>query len=287
MPLYKYKVSDSSGKVLEQLIKAENQADSLMKVRGQGFTPIKCFGQIDDYSGGGLNLLKKDNFDIYDFTDRLLPLLEAHIPLERAFGILSEGSENEKDSFVIHEIRRGLHEGKKFSALIREYDKYFPKIYASLIEAGEESGALIEVVKELQRYLNEKKELKNFLITNSIYPGIILLVVSVVVVAMFFFFIPKFAETITGMGNELPLITQIMLDASAFFLYFWWLWISMIVGIIYFIVLVKRGGKAKTLWDEKILQLPLLGPIIQTLEISKFVRTTAILVQNHVHLFKQ
>ncbi len=281
MPLYKYKVSDYSGKVFDEIIKGENQGDSLNKIRMQNLTPIKCYGEINSLN----NKSHFKGFNIYEFTDRLVPLLEAHIPLEKAFSILSEGYEKQNDNLIIQEIRKGLHEGKPFSAIISEY-KEFPPIYSNLLEAGEKSGALIEVIRELQRYLNEKKELNSFLITSSIYPGIILFVVSVVVIALFFFFIPNFAENIVDMGKELPFLTQIMLDTSAFFINFWWLWLLIIITVIYFISSIKKGTKAKDWFDKQILKVPFVGSMVESLEISKFIRTSAILVKNHIHLLE-
>ncbi len=196
MPLYKYKAVDSKGgNTVEMLIEGDNQDDSLGKLRAKGFTPIRFMGQTDVETKSLFSFIdRKKKFDCCAFTNRLVPLLKAQIQLERALGILGDTSEDDYSAEVANEIRRGLHEGKKFSVLIRDRSNLFPAIYANMVEAGEESGALSMVMEELQSFLNERKELRDFLITSSIYPAIILMVTGGLVTLLFTVFIPQFAE---------------------------------------------------------------------------------------------
>ena len=86
-------------------------------------------------------------FDVYIFTSRLSPLLAAGIPLEHGLAVLEEGG-REEERHVVQRLRRGLHEGKKFSQLTREMPECFPPLFSGLIETGEESGCLPEVTRE-------------------------------------------------------------------------------------------------------------------------------------------
>jgi general secretion pathway protein F len=286
MSLYKYKVANKAGKTFDFLIEGENQQDSLRRLRGRGFIPLETYGQVDDYEKNkkGLKFWKRKTFNFIEFTDRLVPLLKAHIQLERALGIIADGMIDKKQKEIVNDIRRGLHEGKKFSSLIRAHGNCFPPIYANLIEAGEESGALIDVIAELQNFLNYKKEMNEFLITSSIYPAIILLVTFGVVILLFTVFIPRFSKIFFDMGRELPLPTAIMLWISKFITELWWLWFICIGAILFGISKIRKGGRAKIWWDKKILKIPLLGQLIQTLEIGRFIKTLAVLLKNNVHL---
>jgi len=147
MPLFKYKVANKAGKTFDFLIEGENLQDSQRRLRARGFVPLKTYGQVDDYENNKkqLNFWKRKTFNAIEFTDRLVPLLKAHIQLERALGIIADGMIDKKQVEIVNDIRRGLHEGKKFSALVRSHSNCFPPIYANLVEAGEESGALIDV----------------------------------------------------------------------------------------------------------------------------------------------
>lgn len=286
MPLFKYKAVDSKGgKAIEILIEGDSQDDSLTRLRGRGFTPIKFIGRVDD---GGKSMSSifdgRKKFDPAEFTNRLLPLLKAQIQLERALNIIVNSTEDETTRDLVVDLRRGLHEGKKFSAMIRDRGHYFPPVYANMVEAGEESGALTKVMEELQKFLNERKELRNFLITSLIYPAIILSVTTGVVILLFTVFIPRFTKIFMDMGRELPLPTKIMLMISNFvthpFMLF--IWIVGIIGIIVLVVQIKKGGKAREWWDSVVLKIPVIGSLVQTVEIARFIRTMAVLLQSYV-----
>ncbi len=287
MALFKYKIADSSGKISELLIEGDNKSDSLQRVKSRGFTPVKCMGEVEDFGEKKSIFSKKSDFNVYSFTNRLAPLLEAHISLEKSFAIIADNEKNETGKLsIVNEMRKGLHEGKKFSALVRGYGSHFPNIYANLIEAGEESGALSSTIKELQCFMNDQKETRDFLITSSIYPAVILSVVLGVGILLFTVFIPKFADIFADTGKELPAITAFILSLSEFMTTFWWIWPILIIGIIFFIKSIKKGGRMKEWFDDIILKAPIVGKLIETSEVSKFIRTLSVLIQNHVHILK-
>jgi len=286
MPLFKFKVAAHTGTVSEILVEGDNEPDALSRVRRRGLMPMKNLGRIDGHGQSGIGCLLRP-FDAVAFTNRLAPLLAAHIPLERALCILAEGMEvGSRPRAIVSDLRRGLHEGRKLSELIREHGKAFPPVYANLVEAGEESGALPEVIQELRRFLNERRELNNFLFTSSIYPAVVLGAVFSVVVFLFVFFIPRFGAIFTNLGKPVPTPTAVMLWISSTGGALWWLWGSCLLGTGYFIHTIRGGGKSRDWWDQWILSVPLLRHLVQTVEMSLFTRTLAILAVNQVHLLK-
>lgn len=286
MPNFTYKAANAAGKVVEVAIEAENQQESLGRLRQRGYTPIKLIGDKSGIEAGGSNrnFWERKELDPCDFTNRLVPLLDAQIPLERALGIVEEGMEREGGKAVVASMRRGLHEGKKFSQLIRDKGNMFPGMYANMVEAGEESGSLPGVLVELQKFLNESRAMREFLITSSIYPAIILSVTLVVIVLLFTVFIPKFAEIFQKMGKELPLPTLIMLRISQIATNFWWLWLFLIAACAAAVRQIRRSDGALSKWHEMVLKFPVIGNLLLTIEMTRFVRTLSVLIQNHVHL---
>jgi len=287
MPLYKYKIVSKDGKPSEFIIEGDNEKDSLARLRARGFVPLQFCGLTDSTgtkSAKSFGLFSKSTFNANEFTNRLVPLLKAHIQLEKALGILIEGTEDKESKEIIANIRRGLHEGKKMSELIKSSGKAFPPIYANLVEAGEETGSLPEVMLELQNFLNYRKEMKDFLVTSSIYPIIILIVTFAVILLLFTVFIPRFAKIFLNMGKPLPLPTKILLDVSNITLELWWLWVILIALLAFFITKVRQGGKTRDWWDAHIIRVKLLGEIIATSEIDRFIKTLAVLIRNNVHL---
>ena len=283
MAHYKYKAVEPGKAPVEIIIEADSEAKAVAALQRRGMMPIKSFGIASGVGGEkSLFALKRDKFDVYQFTDRLVPLLSAGIQLEKTLAIMEEGAEEGINREVIRSLRRGLHEGKTFSSLIRAQEQYFPPIYANLIETGETTGCLPEVAEELRRFVNESRDLKEFIITSSIYPAIVLGVTLVVVIFLFTLVIPRFATIFEDMGRDLPLVTEIMLKTGQVFLALWWIWPLAIIGLLVFSRNVRKGGAAKEWWDKFIIKSPLFGELVQRIQIGQFVRTLAIMMNNHV-----
>ncbi|HPN84161.1 MAG TPA: type II secretion system F family protein, partial [Victivallales bacterium] len=284
MPLYKYKVSDGNGAVKELFIDGDSHQDSMQRLRQRGFVPLEFYGEKSpDDKGVGFAVLKK-GFDVCEFTNLLVPLISAHIPLEKALGILSQAAPNDDFAQTVNRIRKGLHEGKKFSALVRDSGSAFPKIYSNLIEAGEETGSMIEVSKELRRYLNERRETRNFLVTSSIYPAFVISVVGVVVILLFTVFIPKFSKLFVEMNKPMPFLTNCVFLVSRILTGYWWIWTILFILILSLISYMSKTGKLRALWDEYSIKVPIFGKLIIMAEIGRFVRTLAVLIGNHVNV---
>ncbi|MBO7090118.1 MAG: type II secretion system F family protein, partial [Lentisphaeria bacterium] len=189
MGLYKYLASSGRDKPSEVLIEADNQNEALSKLRSRRLIPIQYLGEASMNGKGKLQLFGNSGIDTFAFTRQLSPLLSSYIPLERALAIIAEGSDDPRQKSFVNNMRQGLHEGKKFSELIRSQGSLFPDYYANLIESGEESGCLPEVLVQLYKFMGETRDLKGFIVSNSIYPAVILSIVLIVVILMFTVFV--------------------------------------------------------------------------------------------------
>ena len=285
MPLFKFKVSDNTGKVQEVLIEGDNQKDATRRVQVRGLIPIEFRGQSDSLSGQtSINWGIRKKFDVADFTDRLVPLLQAEIPLERALGIVQETGENPEEKEIITSLRRGLHEGRKFSQLIRDRSRLFPKMYASIVEAGEEAGALPQVLGQLRDFLNMTREMKTFLISSSIYPLFVIIVCIGVVSVLLGVVVPRFSGVILSTGREPSFSTQLLLDLSELMRTYWWVGIILLVVFLFIVQQIQKDGKLRDFWDDLVLKLPMLGKIVILANIGRQVRTMSILMKSGVHL---
>ncbi len=230
--------------------------------------------------------MHRSKINAYEFTRQLAPLLESFIPLEKALAIIAESTVEKDQKDFVNSLRQGLHEGKKFSELVRSHGTVFPSYYANLIESGEETGCLPEVVNQLYKFMEQSKEFKDFIVSSSIYPLTILAITLLVTILLFTVFVPRFAKIFIDMGREMPPSMNFLLGLSAFAKWAWWL-IPLTAAIIW-IVLERTLGKVelKRKISAFILKLPLLGRIIADLEMCKYIRTLAILIGNHVEIIR-
>ncbi len=284
MAVYKYLAAAPKSPPAEVEIEAGNPDEALAKLRRRNMVPIRFYGEGDAAAAGKGLFPSRSRIDPVDFTEQLAPLLAANIPLERALGIMVEGCRTDEQRDFVVSLRQGLHEGKKLSGLIRAYGRVFPGFYANLVEAGEESGCLGEVFGELLRFMKESKETRDFVISSSIYPAVILLITAGVSFLMFVVFIPRFANLFTDMGRAMPGSMQFLLAASDFI---WWAWWMIPAGlfIVWQLVKWRVGPAAMNEWRSRtLLKLPVIGQLALLLEFGKFFRTMAIMLSNHVEI---
>lgn len=284
MALYKYLAAAKGEQPHDMLIEADNEKEALSKLRSRHVMPVRFYGEVS--VGGGRLMFRRSRIDTYDFTRQLAPLLDSFIPLEKALGIIAESAVEPEQRDFVNSLRQGLHEGKKFSELVRSHGSLFPGYYANLIESGEETGCLPEVVGQLYKFMGESKELRDFIISSSIYPLAILSITLIVTVLLFTVFVPRFAKIFQDMGREMPPSMNFLLGVSAFASWAWWLIPCAAVGIW---TGLKRFFGAEAFhynYSKFLLSLPLFGRIIVDLEMCKYIRTLSILIANHVEIIR-
>ena len=283
MALYKY-IAALPGKNPEEIIiEGDNEKESLAKLRRKGMIPVRFLG-VDE--AGGKRLWNGKKPDIFEFTRQLSPLLSAHIQLEQALAIISEGAVEPVQKDFVNSLRQGLHEGKKFSEMVRSYGSLFPDYYANLIESGEETGCLPDVTVELYKFMHESRELKNFIVSSSIYPIVIFAVVLVVSVVLFTVFVPHFSQIFADMGRELPGSMRILNAIGGVFQWTWWSLPLLLIGAWFFFKHQLGVEEWKRRVGGFLIRIPVAGRIMIDLEICRYLRTLAILIGNHVEIIR-
>ncbi len=284
MALYRYLAAEKGEQPREILIEADTRPESLNKLRGRGLVPVRYLGEASA-DGPKSIFRRRTGIDTFAFTRQLTPLLNANVPLERAIAIIADSAENPEQRSFVNSLRQGLHEGKKFSELVRSHGSLFPEYYSNLIESGEETGCLPEVMTHLYKFMNESRDLKGFIVSSSIYPCAILVVTLLVTILMFTVFVPKFAGIFEDMGREMPASMTFLLDISASF--------KLLLPLILILFFIHKGIK-HYLGEERyrykvsslLLSLPLIGRIISDLEMCRYVRTLSIMLSNHVEIIR-
>ncbi|MCM8536675.1 MAG: type II secretion system F family protein [Lentisphaeraceae bacterium] len=285
MPLYRFKAADASGAVIETVIEGESQNDAIRRLKMRRMTPVDFLGEGEG-SSKKKGIISRSKFNATEFTDRLVPLLEAGIPLERSLAIIEETMEVPADADFIRDMRQGLHEGRKFSQLVRDRNNMFPRIYGNIVEVGEESGALPLVLKQMQTYLNERKELRSYVISASIYPFVIGFVSFSVVLFLLGFIVPKFSKIIEQSKRAPGTMTQILLDISYVVQNYWYLLIIGFVSFVGFLIYLKNNEKVQEKMDEILLKLPVIKNIVVVGNVATLVKTMAVMLKSGVHLLQ-
>jgi type IV pilus assembly protein PilC len=220
------------------------------------------------------------------FTQQLSAMLEAGLPLVTALEALEDQIENPIFQIIIGNVRSEVSAGKSFSESCAVYPRAFPNLFISMVEAGEASGGLAEILDKTSVYFEETVKLVKQIKGAMTYPIAVIGLAIGLVNVLLIFVIPVFAEMFEGFGAELPKPTQILIDLSAFLKSYI---IFLILGIAGFIWGLKRfvsTPKGRRIKDQTLIKIPVIGELVRKVSLSRFCRTYAILMRAGVPILR-
>jgi len=245
----------------EQTLRAE--------LRRQGVAPSKIRKQRQGRRGGKVN-----PGDIAVFSRQLATMLAAGIPMVQAFEIVGAGNEKPAMQKLVLDIKADVEGGTSLHEALGKHPLYFDDLYVSLVEAGEQAGALESLLDKVATYKEKTEALKKKVKKALFYPAAVLAVAVIVTIVLLVFVIPQFEALYKGFGANLPAFTQFVIHVSevvqhdGFF-------IAMVVGgaIWAFFYFKKRSKAMREFLDRMILKVPVIGPILNKAAIARYART--------------
>ena len=293
MTVYTYKATDKNGKYVEGDISASDYKAAIQQIRKLNYFPVKVsegkgsskfsFGMTLSRPSWGSPIPLKD---LMTLTQQLATLVDSGLTLDDGLSTLVKLSETEKTRSVLADIRKQVHAGSSFADALAEHPKIFSKLYVNMIRAGEAGGILGEALTRLALFMEKSVELKNSIRSAMVYPAILTLVGGTAVIVLITFVIPQFSKLFEEMGAALPIPTQIMLGLSSLIIDYWPALILGFTGFIAAFNLYLRTNNGRLKWDGMLLKLPLFGPLIQKIEVSRFSLTLATLLKSGVPILQ-
>ena len=217
--------------------------------------------------------------EIILFSRQLAILLESGIDIVAAIDLYKSQAANKVFKKTLEEIVADLRSGTSFSGALAKFPKVFSTMYYRTIAAGEQSGNLDQVLRQIADYM-ERAELATKKVKSAMtYPAIVLIVAIIVVVILVVFVMPTFSNLYSNLGAKFPTISKVMLNiangASKYGLYVLAGLVVLIVGI----VLYVRTPSGRFKWDGFLLRLPVIGPIVRLNELARCSRTISMLIK--------
>ncbi|HKK19730.1 MAG TPA: type II secretion system F family protein [Opitutales bacterium] len=220
------------------------------------------------------------------FTQQLAAMLEAGLPLVGALEALEEQTESPVFQIIIRNVKNEVSAGRSFSDSCSDYPRAFPNLFVSMVQAGEASGSLAEILDKTSTYFEESVKLSKQVKGAMVYPAVVIGLAIILVNVLLVFVIPVFADMFTDFGAELPKPTQLLIGLSDFLKSYI---IFIIIGIFGLIWLIKRfvaTPKGRVIKDNLIIKLPVIGELTRKVNLSRFCRTYAILMRSGVPILK-
>ncbi|MFA6115730.1 MAG: type II secretion system inner membrane protein GspF [Sphingomonas sp.] len=217
---------------------------------------------------------------------RQLATLNRVSPLEESLRTITRQTEQETVRTIVSAVHAGVVEGRRLAEAMGREPKSFPPLYRAMVSAGERSGSLPVILERLSVLLERQAEINGKIITTLAYPAVLAVVAMGVVTALMMFVVPQVVEQFDTVGQELPLLTRIVIGISALLVGYWW---AILIGFAVIGLGIWQALKdpgIRLAFDSWILKLPLLGRLIRDLHAARMARTLATMVASRLPLLE-
>jgi type IV pilus assembly protein PilC len=276
MPTFKYAVRDKAGKPVEGTLDGDNKDAVSAKLRSMGYIIVSL-----EQRGGILTSLSSISFgtgvktkDVTLFSRQFATMIGAGLSLTKCLSILAQQTESAGLRTIIMQIGHDVESGQSLSDAMARHPKVFPPIFVNMVRSGETGGVLDEVLNRVADHFEREAMIKGRIKSAMTYPIAMGSLVLLILIAMLIFVVPTFQSMFASLGGTLPLPTQVLVNISdgarglpGLFT---------VIGVIAFVVLFrwwKSTESGRYTWDGIKLRMPVFGPLIRKMALSRFTRT--------------
>lgn len=269
---FNYEGKDKRGQKIKGEMLALNSALARAELRRQGITPTKVVKKSQLSLLGGKK--KVTPADVAIFTRQMATMMKAGVPLVQSFEIVADGLDNPSMKDVVLKIKNDVEAGGTFASALRGHPLLFDDLFCSLIEAGEQSGALETMLDRVAVYKEKSEALKSKIKSAMKYPITVLAVAAIVTVILLLKVVPTFQELFEGFGAELPAPTQFVVNISqALQTNGIFILLGIIAIVVGFLETKKRSKAFADQVDKVLLKLPIVGDITYKSTVARYART--------------
>ena len=299
MPTFKYEAKNFGGKKVSGTVDGSDQDAAIAELRKRNLIvlSVKASGASGGGSkeGGGLkgmltdsnpNRYKTRGDELVVFTRQLSTMVAAGIPLVEGLEILQEQAENAGFAAVLDNIVEDIRSGGDLSQSFGKYPKCFDNIYVSMVNAGEVSGQLDDILVRLAEYMEASAHLKREIKSAMTYPIVSLVLVIGITLFLMIGIVPKFKDVFSSMDIELPALTSGTLALAEWMTeYILYIFLGAIALFIALKIYKKTPAGSRQL-DWLKLHVPVFGPLFRKVALSRFSKTFATMVKSGVPILE-
>ena len=224
--------------------------------------------------GGGMGKIKPR--DIMLFARQMATMIRAGVPVLQAFQVVAESLKKPAMSALVQELMNEVAAGASFSEALKSHPQHFDRLFANLVEAGEQSGSLDHMLERVATYKEKVESLKSRVKKALWYPAAVVMVAIGVTALLLIKVVPQFESLFSGFGAELPAMTLMTIAMSEFAQQYWW-WA--LLGVAAFIFLLRGGMKRSEAFRFRMhklsLRIPVIGDILDKSAVARYSRTLA------------
>lgn len=292
MPDFAYIAIDPRGKEKRGTVRAANDTDARAGLESRRLYVVKVSARpplspTPDASGDGFRFARRrERLSARQLTlfTRQLATLSQVSPLEEALRTIARQSEQDHVRAIVARVADGVMEGRRLGDALGNQPRSFPPLYRAMVSAGESSGALPDLLERLARLLERQAQMRGKIQSALTYPAVLTLVAIGVVAALMIAVVPKVVEQFNDVGQQLPLLTRVVIAISAFLAAYWWA-LLLVLGLA--AVAGARALKNESIrlsFDRALLRLPLVGRLLRDLHAARMARTLSTMIESRLPL---
>lgn len=292
MPRFRFKALDAKGAVTSGDLVADTRADALEQLTRTQRTAI-ALDETQGSADSSVPWWQRDVFEhrelplaeLASFTRELASLTNASVPIDEVLRLmLQQPAVGARQKRITAALLANVTEGQSLSAAMAASRPGFPGYYTRLVEAGETGGTLASVLDDLANFLDRSAETRARIQSALVYPVVLLFAAIVAIAVVTGVLVPAVEPIFADAGVAPPLVIR-TLSAIERFLSEYWLAASVtVVGLLALVLAGLRDARVRTLRDQSVLKLPVLGRLTIERETARIARTLSALVRNSVPL---
>ena len=290
MPKFNYEVITDAGATATGVIEADSLDSANIKLTAQGYIPT----DVKEVAGSSAVTLQTilDRLmpisipDLILFTKQFRTMIRAGVSMLSMLQILEDQTENPKLKTVLHTMYQDINEGASLTEAFRNHPKVFSPLYCSMVQAGEASGALPEILDRLTYILEHEHKVKSDIKAALQYPIIVVIFLLIAFIVLLTFVIPKFVAIFSTAGLDLPLPTVVCMQMYRFMAAYWYVIVGALVAGVIALYYYFRTDQGRYVRDTLILRIPVIGPLILKAAISRFASIFSILHASGVDILE-
>lgn len=291
MPAFEYYGLNRAGKEVKGVRDADSEKAlrALLKREGIFLTrvgkgPRKGQGLLSTEVDFAQYFERINPIDVAIFTRQLATLTKAGIPLVEALSATADQTEKPKLRKVLAQVRQDVSEGASLAVAVKKHPEVFSSVFPNMIRAGEASGTLDQVLLRLAEFTEASVKLRQKVTSAMMYPVIMVGLGGLILIGLFVYVIPQITQIFEDSGQELPILTRILIGFSHLLREWWFVMILLAFIAVWAFRRWKRSPKGAVDWDKLMLRFPIVGPIVLMIGVSRFTRTLSTLLRSGVPL---
>lgn len=272
---YEVKALRGNEGLMVLLLEAADANDAEVQAKAQGYTVLATRTKQQWSS----LRRRKTRFPLVLFSQELMALLEAGLPLIEAIETLAEKEDQPDARKTLTKIISLLYEGHSLSYALEQSPKDFPALYVATVRSSEKTGSLAEVLSRYIVYQSHMEGVKRKMVTASIYPVILAAVGGLVMLFLMVFVVPRFSHIYADLGTDLPLMSMFLMRWGLFLDDHWKLFLAGVLTMSGGLVFAALQPAAKLWAEQKLWQFPALGKRLRLYQMARFYRSLGMLLQ--------